>query len=58
MLLGNTKLVIVHNDFHQTHGLFTLFNGLVVKDLYKPLEGESSTVIGRSDDRPLNGHAA
>jgi len=30
----------VHNDFHQTHGLFPLFDGLTVQDLDKPFEAE------------------
>jgi methylenetetrahydrofolate reductase (NADPH) len=29
--------VLVHNDFHQTHGLFPLFDGLEVEDLDKPV---------------------
>ncbi|RDL38849.1 Methylenetetrahydrofolate reductase [Venustampulla echinocandica] len=29
---------IVHNDFHHTHGIFPLFDGLSVEDLEKPFE--------------------
>jgi methylenetetrahydrofolate reductase (NADPH) len=28
----------VHNDFHQTNGIFPLFDGLCVKDINKTLE--------------------
>jgi methylenetetrahydrofolate reductase (NADPH) len=27
----------VHNDFHVTHGIFSLFDGLKVQDMDKPL---------------------
>lgn len=43
---------IVHNDFHQTHGLFPLFDGLSVEDLDKP-----QAVPNGSIDTPVtNGH--
>jgi methylenetetrahydrofolate reductase (NADPH) len=29
---------LVHNDFHQTHGLFPLFEGLEVADLDKEID--------------------
>jgi methylenetetrahydrofolate reductase (NADPH) len=28
---------VVHNDFHVTHGIFPLFEGLQVPDMEKPL---------------------
>jgi methylenetetrahydrofolate reductase (NADPH) len=31
-------MILVHNDFHQTHGLFPLFDGLAVEDLSKAYE--------------------
>ncbi|KAH6663468.1 putative methylenetetrahydrofolate reductase 1 [Halenospora varia] len=38
-MMDNWYLVnIVHNDFHQTHGLFPLFDGLSVEDIEKPFE--------------------
>jgi methylenetetrahydrofolate reductase (NADPH) len=30
--------MLVHNDFHQAHGLFPLFDDLEVEDLDKPVE--------------------
>jgi methylenetetrahydrofolate reductase (NADPH) len=30
----------VHNDFHETDGIFPLFNGLCVKDIDNPFEPE------------------
>jgi methylenetetrahydrofolate reductase (NADPH) len=30
--------MIVHNDFHKTHGLFPLFDGLEVEGLNDPYE--------------------
>ncbi|CAG8960999.1 hypothetical protein HYFRA_00002539 [Hymenoscyphus fraxineus] len=35
---------IVHNDFHQTHGLFPLFDGLAVENLEKPFEVHTNGV--------------
>jgi methylenetetrahydrofolate reductase (NADPH) len=32
-----TKMILVHNDFHQTHAIFPLFEGLEIKDIEKPL---------------------
>lgn len=38
-MMGTWFLVnIVHNDFHQSHGLFPLFDGLEVEDLDKEFE--------------------
>jgi methylenetetrahydrofolate reductase (NADPH) len=31
-------IFLVHNDFHQTHGLFPLFDGLEVEDLAKEVQ--------------------
>jgi len=35
---------IVHNDFHQSHGLFPLFDGLSVENIDKPFEATSAPV--------------
>ncbi|KAF4625932.1 hypothetical protein G7Y89_g12231 [Cudoniella acicularis] len=54
---------IVHNDFHQTHGLFPLFAGLSVEDIDKPFEvehtnGVNGTKLGGVENIPLvNGEA-
>jgi methylenetetrahydrofolate reductase (NADPH) len=29
--------ILVHNDFHQTHGIFPVFDGMEVNDIAKPL---------------------
>lgn len=42
---------IVHNDFHNTHGIFQLFDGLSVKDLKKPVEVNRVTDV----DQQANG---
>jgi methylenetetrahydrofolate reductase (NADPH) len=40
-------LILVHNDFHKSHGLFPLFDGLTVKNLDEPFEiSESGDVDG------------
>ncbi|TVY65533.1 Methylenetetrahydrofolate reductase [Lachnellula suecica] len=42
-MMENWYLVnIVHNDFHQTHGLFPLFDGLIVKDIDTPFKVETA----------------
>lgn len=41
---GLTNRVSVHNDFHQTHGLFPLFDGLSVEGLEKPYEVQTNGV--------------
>jgi methylenetetrahydrofolate reductase (NADPH) len=33
----------VHNDFHVTHGIFPLFEGLQVQDMEKPLHSTGVT---------------
>lgn len=38
--------IAVHNDFHQTGGLFSLFDGLCVKDLEKHFEVEEALTNG------------
>ncbi|KIN08376.1 hypothetical protein OIDMADRAFT_110362 [Oidiodendron maius Zn] len=53
---------IVHNDFHQTHGLFPLFDGLEVEDLTKEVQvpqtnGNHSASNG-VDSRPLTNGTA
>jgi hypothetical protein len=30
------RILAVNNDFHQTHSIFSLFDGLKVKDMDKP----------------------
>jgi methylenetetrahydrofolate reductase (NADPH) len=42
----------VHNDFHQTHGLFALFNGLEVEDLEKEIQVPNANGV---DDASPNG---
>ncbi|KAF2836057.1 methylenetetrahydrofolate reductase 2 [Patellaria atrata CBS 101060] len=51
---------IVHNDFHQTHGIFPIFNGLEVKGIEIPLHSngikpESSSPINSHTIGPTNG---
>lgn len=41
----------VHNDFHNTHSIFQLFDGLSVKDLKKPVEVNRVTDV----DQQANG---
>ena len=48
-----TDALLVHNDFHQTHGLFSLFDGLVVEDLDKPFE--VSHTNGTAETNGVNG---
>lgn len=33
----------MHNDFHNTHGIFPLFDGLQVQDMEKPLHTVGTT---------------
>ena len=35
--------MLVHNDFHKSHGLFTLFEGLEVDGLDQPYEVKEAT---------------
>ncbi|KAI9678482.1 MAG: hypothetical protein M1829_002080 [Trizodia sp. TS-e1964] len=45
-LVENWFLVnIVHNDFHQTHGLFNLFKGMKVEGMNNIFEGNSSIEV-------------
>lgn len=48
--------MLVHNDFHQAHGLFPLFDDLEVEDLDKPVEvGKTNgTVETNGVDAKLN----
>jgi len=58
---------IVHNDFHQTHGLFPLFDGLSVEDMGKPFEAAYTNglgsehngfhINGNGNTHPVNGSA-
>ncbi|KAF8850002.1 methylenetetrahydrofolate reductase-like protein [Acephala macrosclerotiorum] len=63
-MMGTWFLVnIVHNDFHQSHGIFPLFHGLKVEDLDKEFEvvttngehSETNGVNGIEDTAPTNG---
>ncbi len=49
--------LLVHNDFHQAHGLFPLFDDLEVEDLDKPVEAEKTNGIseGNGADAKPNG---
>ncbi|KAJ9635829.1 methylenetetrahydrofolate reductase (NAD(P)H) met13 [Coniosporium apollinis] len=54
-LMDNWYLVnIVHNDFHEQHGIFPLFEGLEVKDMEKPLHvnGEVATNGDAPESKP------
>lgn len=45
-------MIIVHNDFHQTHGLFPLFEGLSVSSIDKPYQVHTN---GTSTSNGVNG---
>ncbi len=45
-------MMSVHNDFHQTHAIFTLFDGLEVADIDKSVEDNVAT-----NGDLMNGHA-
>ena len=49
--------MLVHNDFHQAHGLFPLFDDLEVEDLDKPVEvgKKNGTVETNGVDGKPNG---
>ena len=34
----------VHNDFHETRGLFSLFEGMEVPDMDRAFEGKAETM--------------
>ena len=44
-----TSCYIVHNDFHQTHGIFDLFTGLQVEDMDKSLFVDVVTTNGATN---------
>jgi methylenetetrahydrofolate reductase (NADPH) len=52
---------VVHNDFHVTHGIFPLFDGLQVQDMEQPLHstglinGDSKNVTTTNDESTTNG---
>ena len=48
---AHTNNAAVDNDFHQTHAIFSLFEGLGVEDLDKPLMNGHE-----SNGSQLNGH--
>lgn len=41
---------LVHNDFHQTHGLFPLFDGLEVKDIDVPFTAATNGIESNGVD--------
>ena len=43
-LLTQTSLV-VHNDFHESHAIFPIFDGLAIKDISKPLHEVKSLPV-------------
>lgn len=47
-------MILVHNDFHQTHGLFPLFDGLEVENLEKEVEAIHTNSNG-TEERATNG---
>ena len=49
--------MLVHNDFHSTHGIFRLFDGLEVKNMDDPSAVTESVINGISaNGKPkLNG---
>ena len=46
----------VDNDFHQTHAIFSLFEGLGVEDLDKPLMNGHESNGHESNGHESNGH--
>jgi methylenetetrahydrofolate reductase (NADPH) len=47
-------MILVHNDFHQTHGLFPLFDGLEVENLEKEVEAIHTNGNG-TEEKATNG---
>jgi len=50
---------LVHNDFHQTHALFELFDGLTVPGLSDPVlvdTDKSTNGSGTNGTNGVNGH--
>lgn len=49
---------IVHNDFHSTHGIFRLFDGLKVKNMDDPAAVTEPVINGghANGTAELNGH--
>lgn len=45
----------VHNDFHVTHGIFPIFDGLQVKDMDKPLHNPSVDLPTPTETNGANG---
>ena len=46
---------VVHNDFHESRGIFPIFDGLEVKDMDKPLHNLSADIPGVNDSEATNG---
>jgi hypothetical protein len=46
---------IVHNDFHDNHGLFTLFDGLSVPGIDTAFEGEAEAQVEEPKAPKING---
>lgn len=49
------SFILVHNDFHSTHGIFKLFNGLQVADLDDPAKRTKHTNGDDQATAQLNG---
>lgn len=46
---------LVHNDFHQTHGLFPLFDDLEVESLGEPVEVGKTNGTGEANGAKSGG---
>jgi methylenetetrahydrofolate reductase (NADPH) len=46
---------VVHNDFHESRGIFPIFDGLEVKDMDKPLHNPSADIPGVNGSEATNG---
>ena len=59
---SHAKNIVVDNDFHQTHAIFSLFERLEVEDLDKPLvnghqlNGNGHLLNGNGHQSNGNGH--
>jgi hypothetical protein len=45
----------VHNDFHETHGIFKVFEGLEVKDMDKTVEISKDLIDAPTEQHLSNG---
>ncbi|KAF2730852.1 methylenetetrahydrofolate reduct [Polyplosphaeria fusca] len=46
---------IVHNDFHVTHGIFPLFDGLQVENMEQPLHPKPKSIPNGEGEKIVNG---